>query len=90
MNKGLHQDKSLGKEITKDEWWTFWGIMIFAAMVGKGGVDALYNKGKKKLLDELPSIDLSDQMKKYRFEQLKRVIPTVFHGEDESDPVTIE
>jgi hypothetical protein len=79
MNKGLRQDKSLGKEITKD-----WGIMIFAAMVGKGGVDALYNKGKKKLLDELPSIDLSDQMKKYRFEQLKRVIPTAFDNSGQS------
>jgi hypothetical protein len=25
-------------------------------------------------------------MKKYRFQQLKRVIPTAFHGDDEADP----
>ena len=60
MNKGLSQDTNLGKEATEDEWWTFLGILIFAAKVEKGGVDALFDKGKKKLLDELPSIDLSD------------------------------
>jgi hypothetical protein len=86
MNEGLRQDPSLGKEATEDEWWTFWGILIFAAKVEKGGVDALFDKGHKKLLDELPSIDLSDRMKKYRFEQLKRVIPTAFHGDDTTDP----
>lgn len=78
MNEGLRKDKSLGKEATEDEWWTFWGILIFAANVEKGGVDALFDKGKNKLLDELPSIDLSDWMKKYRFQQLKRVIPSAF------------
>jgi hypothetical protein len=86
MNEGLRRDPSLGKEATEDEWWTFWGILIFAAKVEKGGVDALFDKGHKKLLDELPSIDLSDRMKKYRFEQLKRVIPTAFHGDDTTDP----
>ncbi|KAL7425984.1 hypothetical protein ACHAXM_000719 [Skeletonema potamos] len=86
MNEGLCKDKSLGKEATEDEWWTFWGILIFAANVEKGGVDALFDKGKNKLLDELPSIDLSDWMKKYRFQQLKRVIPSAFHGDDEADP----
>ena len=64
----------------------FWGILILAAKVEKGGVAALFDKGKEKLLDKLPSIDLSDRMKKYRFEQLKRVIPTAFHGDDEADP----
>jgi hypothetical protein len=85
MNEALRQDPSLGKECTEDEWWTFWGILILAAKLEKGGVDALFDKGKKKLLDELPSIDLSDRMKKYRFEQLKRVIPTAFHGDDKGD-----
>jgi hypothetical protein len=86
MNDVLRQDPSYGKECTEDEWWTFWGILILAAKVEKGGVDALFDKGHKKLLDELPSIDLSGRMKKYRFEQLKRVIPTAFHGDDETDP----
>ena len=86
MNEGLRKDKSLGKEATEDEWWTFWGILIFAAKVEKGGVGALFDKGKNKLLDELPSIDLSDRMKKYRFQQLKKVIPSAFRGDDEADP----
>ena len=72
--------------MTEDEWWTFWGIMIFSAKVEKGGVDALFDKGKKKLLDELPSIDLCNRMRKHRFEQLRRVIPTAFHGDDSADP----
>jgi hypothetical protein len=46
MNEGLRKDKSLGKEATGDEWWTFWGILIFAAKVEKGGVDTLFDKGK--------------------------------------------
>jgi hypothetical protein len=86
MNAGVRAAGNLGKECTVDEWWTFWGILIFAAKVEKGGVDALFDKGRKKLLNELPSIDLSERMKKYRFEQLKRVIPTAFHGDDEADP----
>ena len=87
MNEWIRNKESgTFKEVTQDEWWTFWGIVIFAAKVQKGGVDALWDKGKNKLLKELPSIDMSDRMKRYRFENIKRVIPIAFHGEDEADP----
>lgn len=87
MNEYIRQqERDLKMKVaTEDEWWTFFGILIFAAKVGKGGVDALFDR-EKKLLDELPKIDFSNKMKKYRFEQLKKVIPTAFYGNDEADP----
>ena len=73
------------KECSEDDWWTIWGIVIFAATVGKGGIDHLYNK-KQKLLAQLPHIDLSGIMLKHRAQELIKFIPFAFHGEDESDP----
>ena len=73
------------KECSEDDWWTIWGIVIFAAKVGKGGIDHLYNK-KQKLLAQLPHIDLSGIMLKHRAQELIKFIPFAFHGEDESDP----
>ena len=29
LNEGLRSNPSLGKVVTEDEWWTFWGILIF-------------------------------------------------------------
>ena len=85
MNEHIHENEPKVREVTEDEWWTFIGILLFAANVGKGGVDALFDK-KKKLLRQLPSIDFSDMMPRYRFEQIKKVFPTAFHGDDETDP----
>ena len=83
-NKSLPTQKH-AKECSKDEWWTIWGIIIFAAKAGKGGISFLYNK-KQKILDQLPNIDLSDIMKQYRAQQLIKNIPFAFYGEDVTDP----
>ena len=32
----------------------------------------------------MPSIDISDRMKRYRFENIKRVTPIAFHGDNEA------
>ena len=50
-----------------------------------GGVTKLYDKSVK-IIDELPSIDLSNIMKKYRLCQLLKFIPHTFHGDDPKDP----
>ena len=73
------------KECSEDEWWTIWGVIIFAAKVGKGGIDHLYNK-TQQLLEQLPNIDLSEVMTKTRAQQLIKFIPSAFHGDDNSDP----
>jgi hypothetical protein len=72
-------------EATEEEWWTFIGILLFAAHVGKGGVDTMFDK-KEKLIDQIPSIDFTKMMPRYRFEQIKKVFSTAFHGDDQSDP----
>jgi hypothetical protein len=75
------------KEVGIDEWWTFWGIIIYAAKLGKGGVTNLYDKSPM-IIALLPNtnINLSEIMKKYRFEDLIRHMPSAFHGNDPSDP----
>ena len=50
-----------------------------------GGVTKLYDKSVK-IIDELPSIDLSNIMKKYRLRQLLKFIPHAFHGDNPKDP----
>lgn len=57
------------KELTDDEWWTFWGIVIIAAKVGNGGVTHLYNT-KVPVIAQPPNVNLADIMPKYRFELL--------------------
>lgn len=83
-NKSLPTRKH-AKECSEDEWWTIWGIIIFAAKAGKGGISFVYNK-TQKILDQLPNIDLSDIMKQYRAQQLMKNIPFAFYGEDVTDP----
>lgn len=73
------------KECTEDEWWKIWGIIIFASKVGKGGLDHLYNKSQK-VLDDLPPIDLTEIMTRYRATQLIQILPSAFHGNDTTDP----
>lgn len=85
LNDAIRSDNAI-PECTEDEWWNFWGIMIFAGSVGVGSADKLFDKGKHKIIKELPSIDLSERMKKYRFQQLKKLIPAAFHGDDSTDP----
>jgi hypothetical protein len=86
MNEHIRENESRSmNEATEEEWWTFIGILLFAAHVGKGGVGTMYDK-KKKLINQLPSIDFTKMMPQYRFEQIKKVFPTAFHGDDESDP----
>mmetsp|Transcript_20233 Transcript_20233/g.43993 ORF Transcript_20233/g.43993 Transcript_20233/m.43993 type:complete len:627 (-) Transcript_20233:1152-3032(-) len=83
-NKKLPARKH-AKECSEDEWWTIWGIIIFAAKAGKGGISFLYNK-TQKILDQLPNINLSDIMKQYRAQQLIKNINFAFYGEDVTDP----
>jgi hypothetical protein len=85
LNKHIQLEEKSVKTVTDDEWWTYWGIIAFAAGAGVGGEEKLFDK-KQKLFPELPKIDLSDHMKKYRFKQIKQVIPKAFVGNDESDP----
>ena len=83
-NAGLTPTKQT-KECTEDEWWKIWGIMIFAAKAGKGGINKLYDK-RVSVLKQLPNIDLSDVMPMYRAQQLIKNIPYAFEGEDDTDP----
>ena len=73
------------KELTDDEWWTFWGIVIIAAKVGNGGVTHLYNT-KVPVIAQLPNVNLADIMPKYRFELLLKFIHDGFSGESPEDP----
>ena len=73
------------KHVEEDEWWTFWGVIIFAAKVGVGGLTHLYAKGHK-VIPQLPHVNLSDIMKEYRAKQLLQLIPSAFHGNDLEDP----
>lgn len=73
------------KELTDDEWWTFWGIVIIAAKVGNGGVTHLYNT-KVPVIAQLPNVNLADIMPKYRFELLLKFIHEGFSGESPEDP----
>ena len=52
--------------------------MIFAGGIGEGNVEKLWDSGKHKILKEEPSINLGDRMKKYRFQELKQLIPAAF------------
>jgi hypothetical protein len=71
LNKHIDTEtKGIIKQVDTNEWWTFWGIMAFAGGAGVGGEEKLWKK-EVELLKELPKIDLSDQMKLYRFKQLK-------------------
>lgn len=80
-------DKKNWKEMDEDEWWTFWGIIIYAGKLGKGGAENLYDNSEP-ISDLLPNtkVNLSGVMKKYRLQQLISVIPHAFHGKDVDDP----
>ena len=73
------------KHVDEDEWWTFWGVIIFAAKVGAGGLTHLYAKGHN-VIPQLPHVNLTNIMKEYRAKQLLRLIPSAFHGDDLEDP----
>jgi hypothetical protein len=73
------------KELTDDEWWTFWGIVIIAAKVGNGGVTHLYDT-KVPVIAQLPNVNLADIMPKYRFEHLLKFIHEGFSGDSPEDP----
>jgi hypothetical protein len=59
--------------------------MAFAGGAGVGGEEKLWKK-EVELLKELPKIDLSVQMKLYRFKQLKKLMQKAFVGKDKQDP----
>ena len=61
-----------------DEWWKRWGIIMFAAKVGKCGIARLYNKSQK-ILDPVPNINLINVMSMYSMEQLMKNIHFTFH-----------
>ena len=84
MNEAVRQAKI--REVEEDEWWTYWGIMIFSAYVGEGRPDKLWDKGKNNLLPEIPTIDMTNRMKRYRFDQIKALIPKAFEGDNPQDP----
>lgn len=65
---------------------TYWGIMILAARVGQGKVTKLFDKGKGNIIPAMPSLDLTNQMKKHRFEQIKKHISKAFEGNNPEDP----
>ena len=52
---------------------------------GGGEITKIYDKSVN-IIDELPSINLSNIMKKYRLRQLLKFIPHAFHGDDPKDP----
>lgn len=83
-NFGLQGNRHT-KACTEDEWWKWVGILVFAAKADKGGISKLYDK-KEQILEELPKIDLSKVMPKYRADQLMKYFPSAFHGENGSDP----
>lgn len=84
LNKHIRLEKKSTKQVKDDEWWTFWGIMAFAAGAGVGGEEKLFDR-KQKLFPELPKIDLSERMKKHRFKELKQLMPKAFAGRDDCD-----
>jgi hypothetical protein len=82
MNEHIRENElMLMNEATEEEWWTFIGIgiLLFATHVGKGEVDAMFDK-KKKLINQFPSIDFTEMMPQYRFKQIKKV----FHCKQET------
>ena len=83
-NKCLKKSRQV-KEPTVDEWWHVWAIIILSGKLGVGGITNLYDKSIK-ILDELPSIDLSSIMKQYRLKELLKFIPHAFHGDNPDDP----
>jgi hypothetical protein len=91
LNAKLREENKTGKyqrvmqEADDDEWWNFWGIIFSATVFGVGGVENLYDKSKEAV-KEWTQVDLTDIMKKYRFEQLLRFIPFAMSGDDTSDP----
>jgi hypothetical protein len=85
LNKHIATESKGIKQVDTNEWWTFWGIMAFAGGAGVGGEEKLWKK-EVELLKELPKIDLSVQMKLYRFKQLKKLMPNAFAGKDKQDP----
>jgi hypothetical protein len=94
MNDYIRQHERNIKAATESEWWTFIGILIFAAKVKRGGIKNLFDK-EKKLIVQLPRIDFSKakkgpdgyeaKMTNKRFQDLKKVFPIAFHGDDEAD-----
>jgi hypothetical protein len=86
LNKHIQTECKGIKQIDNDEWWTFWGIMAFAAGAGKGGEEKLWDTKQALFQKELPPVDLSDHMKLYRFKQIKKNMPKAFVGKDEEDP----
>ena len=80
-----HRPARTQKHCSEDEWWKFWGIIIFAAKAGVGGVTHLYDRDKK-VIEQLQGIDLFAIMKKYRLEQLIRLMPESFYGDNVDDP----
>ena len=88
LNKHIQTECKGVKQVGTDEWWNFWGIMIFAAGAGVGGEDKLWDKkdGLFEGFNRPNRIDLSDIMLLYRFKQIKKLIPKAFVGKDQEDP----
>jgi hypothetical protein len=74
------------KEVSEREWWTFLGIIIAAAPVGKGGERLWETRGSRDERTFSTPINLGPKgleiMPKYRFDTIKKVFPSAFHDHE--------
>ena len=69
------------KEVSKNEWWKFIGVIVLAGAVGKGG-SFLWEKGNQyESLTEPINIGPGglNIISKTRFDEIKEIFPTAFH-----------
>lgn len=95
LNEAIAKDcgddhaKATKNRVTKQEWWSFIGILIFASIREIGGEELIWPSKKSpipSLHDDKYNSVPDGVMKKYRFKYIKRFFPKAFEGANVNDP----
>jgi len=81
LNAFLEEKKI--KLVDDNEWWNFFGILIFAGGIGMNGKSLFTKYKKERYCVEEHSVDLSHIMRKHRFLEIYANIIRAFSGGDQ-------
>jgi hypothetical protein len=89
VDEGFYNTRNrpaLIKHVSAKEFWTFWGLMLFSAVVdGKGNI---WETAEEHEGLQSPQLNMSRYMQKHRFEKIRRFVPNMAASWDrkETDP----
>lgn len=83
LPSGQYKRNRTIRKVTEQEFWIFFGLLLFARLFGRVG--DIWDRDSKKREGYRPTVDASRHMSEYRFAQIRHFVPMMWADESKKD-----